>query len=91
MRVKDGEDYVLVGSMGGAPLNPVWVHNLRAIPMIEMRDLAVVQSMRTREVTDVTERARLWMLAVVAYPPYEEYQKKTSRQIPVFMAEPASK
>jgi deazaflavin-dependent oxidoreductase (nitroreductase family) len=88
MRVKDGHRYVLVGSVGGAPQNPVWVYNLRANPAVELRDLATVQPMRVREVTDETERARLWKLAVAAYPPYEEYQAKTTRKIPVFVAEP---
>jgi deazaflavin-dependent oxidoreductase (nitroreductase family) len=89
MRVKDGSSYILVGSVGGAPKNPVWVNNLRANPSVEIRDLTVVQPMRVREVTDPTERARVWKLAVAAFPPYEEYQAKTSRQIPVFVAEPA--
>ncbi len=87
MRVRDGASYVLVGSMGGAPTNPVWVHNLRANRDVEIRDHAVVQAMRVREVNDRAERARLWKLAVAAYPPYEDYQAKTTRQIPVFLAE----
>lgn len=86
MRVKDGDSYVLVASQGGAPEDPVWVHNLRVNPDIELRDLAVVTKMRAREVTDPAERARLWVLAVAAFPNYAEYQKKTSRQIPVFVA-----
>jgi F420H(2)-dependent quinone reductase len=89
MRVKDGSNYVLVGSMGGAPTNPVWVYNLRANPGVELRDHTQVQRMRVREVKDATERARLWKLAVAAFAPYEEYQGKTTRQIPVFVAEPA--
>jgi F420H(2)-dependent quinone reductase len=88
MRVKDGKNYVLVGSVGGAPQNPVWVYNLRANPNVELRDLTVAQSMRVREVSDDAERARLWKLAVAAYPPYEEYQAKTTRRIPLFVAEP---
>jgi len=88
MRVKDGDRYILVGSMGGAPSNPVWVYNLRANPAVEIRDLTAVRPMRVREVTDETERARLWTLAVAAFPPYEEYQAKTTRRIPVFVAEP---
>ena len=88
MRVKDGESYVLVGSQGGAPKHPEWVYNLRANPSVEIRDRAVVQPMHTREVEDDTERARLWALAVAAYPPYDEYQAKTTRKIPVFVAEP---
>jgi deazaflavin-dependent oxidoreductase (nitroreductase family) len=88
MRVKDGTRYILVGSMGGAPSNPVWVNNLRANPAVEIRDLTTVQPMRVREVTDEAERARLWKLAVAAFAPYEEYQAKTTRRIPVFVAEP---
>jgi len=88
MRVKDGENYVLVGSMGGAPTNPVWVYNLRTNPNVELRDLVTVQTMRVREVSDEAERARLWKLAVAAFPPYEEYQTKTTRLIPLFVAEP---
>jgi F420H(2)-dependent quinone reductase len=88
MRVKDGDNYVLVGSQGGAPANPVWVYNLRANPDVEIRDRTVVYAMRVREVEDDAERARLWKLAVAAFPPYAEYQTKTSRKIPVFLAEP---
>jgi deazaflavin-dependent oxidoreductase (nitroreductase family) len=87
MRVKDGANYVLVGSMGGAPKNPVWVYNLRANPAVEIRDLRVVQPMRVREVENEAERARLWALAVAAYPPYAEYQTRTTRRIPLFVAE----
>src|SRR4029453_16184209 len=57
MRVKDGARYVLVGSVGGAPSNPVWVYNLRANPSVEIRDHTDVQKMRFREVTDEAERA----------------------------------
>ena len=89
MRVADGASYVLVGSQGGAPKDPVWVYNLRAKPEVEIRDRTVVQAMKVREVTDPAERARLWKLAVAAYPPYAEYQAKTTRQIPLFVAEPA--
>src|SRR6266545_4339345 len=88
MKVKDGASYVLVGSVGGAPSNPVWVYNLRANPNVELRDHAEVQKMHVREVTDDAERARLWKLAVAAFPPYEEYQAKTTRRIPLFVAEP---
>ena len=89
MRVKDGANYVLVGSQGGAPTHPAWVHNLRVNPAVEIRDLTVVQPRRAREVADEAERARLWAAAVAAYPPYADYQVKTTRKIPVFVAEPA--
>jgi len=88
MRVKEGNNYILVGSQGGAPKDPAWVHNLRADPHIELRDETIVRSMLVREVNDMTERARLWTLAVAAYPPYAEYQARTKRQIPLFVAEP---
>jgi deazaflavin-dependent oxidoreductase (nitroreductase family) len=87
MRVERDGNYVLIGSMGGQPKNPVWVYNLRANPDVEIRDHTEVFDMRVREVTDAQERAELWAHAVAAYPPYEEYQAKTSRVIPVFIAE----
>ncbi len=89
MRVKDGNNYVLVGSRGGAPKNPVWVYNLRADGNVEIQDETEAYTMRVREVENEEERARLWDLAVAAYPPYEEYQTRTTRKIPVFVAEPA--
>ena len=64
------------------------MHNLRANPNIELRDETVVRPMRVREVTDANERARLWNLAVAAFPPYADYQTKTTRQIPLFLATP---
>ena len=88
MKVKDKESYVLVGSQGGAPNNPQWVKNLRSNDKVELRDATEVFQMRVREVSDDQERSRLWELAVKAFPPYEDYQKKTSRKIPVFLAEP---
>ncbi len=89
MRVKDGNNYVLIGSKGGAPENPVWVYNLRANPAVEIRDKTEVLKMRVREVVDDGERDRLWSISVEAFAPYEEYQNKTVRKIPVFIAEPA--
>src|SRR6266571_1039552 len=86
MRVKDGNSYVLVGSQGGAPTDPVWVHNLRVDPDVEIRDETVVRPMRVREVEDAAERSRLWKLAVAAYPPSAEYETRTTRRIAVFIA-----
>ena len=88
MRVKDGDGYVLVGSMGGAPKNPVWVYNLRTHPEVEIRDMTEVSTMRVTEVKEKAERARLWDLSVKAYPPYADYQQRTTRKIPVFIARP---
>ena len=89
MRVRDGDNYVLVASKGGAPKNPEWVYNLRADGDVEIRDETDVYTMRVREVEDPEERARLWELATAAFPPYEEYRNRTTRQIPVFLAEPS--
>ncbi len=88
MRVKVCDSYVLVGSYGGRPKDPVWVYNLRANPDVEIRDKTEVYKMRVREVEDEDERKRLWAAAAEAFPPYNDYQAKTSRKIPVFVAEP---
>ena len=88
MRVETTGSYVLIGSIGGQPKNPVWVYNIRANPDAQLRDKTEVFDMRIREVTDESERAKLWAIGVAAYPPYDEYQAKTSRVIPVFIAEP---
>ncbi len=89
MRVADGDNYVLVASRGGAPTHPVWYYNLKADPNVDIRDGVDVHSMKVREVEDSTERQRIWDIAVEAFPPYQEYQDKTDRSIPVFIAEPA--
>ncbi len=88
MRVADGNNYILVASQGGAPTHPKWYHNLKADPNVEIRDKTKVYAMRVREVVDSVERERLWNIAVKAYPPYQEYQNKTERIIPIFVAEP---
>jgi hypothetical protein len=57
---------------------------------VEIRDKTEVYEMRVREVEDSAERKRLWDIAVQAYPPYQDYQDKTDRVIPIFVAEPVS-
>ncbi|HEX2618802.1 MAG TPA: nitroreductase family deazaflavin-dependent oxidoreductase, partial [Phototrophicaceae bacterium] len=79
MRVVDGKNYILVASQGGAPTHPLWYHNLKADPNVEIRDETDVYAMRVREVVDPDERQRLWDIAVKAYPPYEAYQTRTDR------------
>jgi deazaflavin-dependent oxidoreductase (nitroreductase family) len=80
MRVEHDGDYALVASMGGAPKNPVWYYNLQANPdEVTIQDGAQPFAARVREVSG-DERA------VAAYPPYAEYQQRTERQIPVFIA-----
>ena len=87
MTVQDGSSYVLIASMGGAPRHPLWYHNLRLNPFVEIRDKTKTYNMKVREVVNPTERQRLWKIAVKAYPPYQDYQKRTERRIPVFIAE----
>ena len=90
MRAIDGPNYILVASTGGAPKHPVWYFNLMANTSVKIQDGPNVYDMKVREVTDSTERIRLWDIAVDAFPPYQEYQEKTERVIPVFLAEPVS-
>ncbi|MFM8322124.1 MAG: nitroreductase family deazaflavin-dependent oxidoreductase [Chloroflexota bacterium] len=88
MRVVDEQgSYILVASKGGAPDNPEWYYNLKADPNVEIRDRAEVSARRVREVVDPTERARVWEIAVKAFPAYADYQARAGRQIPLFLAE----
>ncbi|MCX4741635.1 nitroreductase family deazaflavin-dependent oxidoreductase [Streptomyces antibioticus] len=89
MRVEHDGEYALVASKGGAPEHPVWYHNVKADPHVELRDRTVKQDMTAREVTG-EEKARWWERAVAAFPPYADYQKKTDREIPVFVLTPAT-
>src|SRR6201992_318677 len=84
MRVEHEGEYAAVASMGGAPKNPVWYHNLKAEPLVELQDGPAKGDYTAREVRG-TERAQWWDRAVAAYPPYAEYQTKTEREIPVFV------
>ncbi len=86
MRVEDGGAYAIVASLGGAPKHPVWYHNVVADPHVELQDGTVTGDFQAREVTG-EEKAVWWELAVAAYPDYADYQKKTDRQIPVFVLE----
>jgi deazaflavin-dependent oxidoreductase (nitroreductase family) len=86
MRVEHDGEYALVASMGGAPTHPVWYYNLVADPeSIAIQDGPVVFDANVRELSG-DERAQWWERAVAAYPPYAEYQAKTERTIPVFLA-----
>ena len=77
-----------MASQGGAPEHPLWYHNLKADPNVEIRDKTDIYMMRVREIVDADERQRPWDIAVKAYPPYQAYQDKTERVIPIFLAEP---
>jgi deazaflavin-dependent oxidoreductase (nitroreductase family) len=86
MRVEHDGQYALVASMGGAPKHPVWYYNLTADPnAVMLQDGPEPFEVEVREL-DGDERAQWWDRAVAAYPPYAEYQQKTSRTIPVLLA-----
>jgi F420H(2)-dependent quinone reductase len=86
MRVEHDGEYALVASMGGAPTHPVWYYNLAANPdEVAIQDGAEPFPVRVREVSGA-ERDAWWTRAVAAYPPYAEYQQRTERVIPVFVA-----
>ncbi|MDQ0994499.1 nitroreductase family deazaflavin-dependent oxidoreductase [Streptomyces sp. V3I7] len=88
MRVEHDGRYAAVASLGGAPQHPVWYHNLKADPRLELQDGPVKRDMTAREIAG-PEKDEWWDRAVAAYPPYADYQKKTAREIPVFVLEPA--
>jgi F420H(2)-dependent quinone reductase len=87
MRVEHDGVYAIVASLGGAPKNPVWYHNLKKDPHVELQDGPAKRDYQAREVTG-DEKAVWWKRAVEAWPDYANYQKKTERQIPVFVLEP---
>ena len=88
MRVEHNGEYAAVASLGGAPKNPVWYNNLVKNPHIELQDGPHKGEYVAREVFG-DEKAIWWERAVAAYPDYADYQKKTDRQIPVFVLSPA--
>ena len=87
MRVEHDGRYALVASQGGAPDNPTWYYNLVNHPQVEIQDGPVRQDMTVR-ILDGEEKAVWWQRCVAAFPDYADYQEKTDRQIPVFVAEP---
>jgi F420H(2)-dependent quinone reductase len=87
MRVEHDGKYAAIASYGGAPKHPVWYYNLVANPQVELQDGPKRIEMVAREVSGA-ERDEWWERSVAAFPPYAEYQTKTTRQIPVFVLEP---
>lgn len=84
MRVEHEGTYAVVASLGGAPRNPAWYHNLTKNPHVELQDGATKRDYLAREVTG-EEKALWWEHAVETWPDYATYQTKTTRQIPVFV------
>jgi deazaflavin-dependent oxidoreductase (nitroreductase family) len=89
MRVEKDGVYAAVASLGGAPKNPVWYYNLKADPKLTLQDGETAKDFVAREI-EGAEYDEWWVRAVAAYPPYEEYQTKTDRKIPLFVLEPAA-
>ena len=87
MRVEHDGEYAIVASLGGAPKHPVWYHNVKAHPRVELQDGTVTKDYEAREVFG-DEKAAWWERAVATWPDYAEYQQKTDRQIPVFVLSP---
>ncbi|MDZ4265374.1 MAG: nitroreductase family deazaflavin-dependent oxidoreductase [Mycobacterium sp.] len=87
MRVEHDGEYAVVASLGGAPKNPVWYYNIKANPRVELQDGPDSGDYEAREVFG-EERALWWERAVATWPDYDDYQRKTDRQIPVFVLTP---
>ena len=87
MRVEHDGTYAAVASLGGSPRNPAWYYNLRKNPHVELQDGAVKRDYLAHEATG-DEKALWWERAVAAFREYAGYQKRTKRQIPVFVLEP---
>ncbi len=87
MRVEYDGEYALVASMGGAPRNPAWYHNLVAEPLVMIQDGPEPHDFVTH-IAEGDERSRWWQRAVDVFAPYADYEKKTDRIIPVFVASP---
>mgnify|MGYP001554149282 CR=1 FL=1 len=87
MRVEHNGEYAIIASKGGDPSHPGWYHNLVADSHVMIQDGPAPKDYRV-DLVDGDERAEWWERSVAAYPPYEEYQEKTDRTIPVFVARP---
>ncbi|WP_018155943.1 nitroreductase family deazaflavin-dependent oxidoreductase [Demetria terragena] len=88
MRVEHEGVYALVASKGGAPEHPAWYHNVQAHPEVDVLDGDQVVTGTARQISGA-ERDEWWARAVEAFPQYAEYEKKTDREIPVLLVEPA--
>jgi deazaflavin-dependent oxidoreductase (nitroreductase family) len=86
MYVPHGDGFLLVASQGGAPKHPVWYHNLVAYPDVRITFGGQTKPMKARRVSD-EEKAQLWPVCCEYYPPYQDYQDRTGRNIPVFLCE----
>ena len=85
--LEDGENLVVVASVGGAPRHPDWYWNLKANPEARVQMQERTLRVRAQE-AEGDEKHRLWRRVVEMYPPYEDYQRRTEREIPVFVLRP---
>jgi deazaflavin-dependent oxidoreductase (nitroreductase family) len=87
MRVRDGDRYAVVASLGGAPQHPVWYLNLLADPQVSLQDGPELRDYTARTVSG-DEKAEWWAKATAVWPDYDSYQASTDREIPVVVLEP---
>jgi deazaflavin-dependent oxidoreductase (nitroreductase family) len=87
MRVEHDGHYAVVASLGGAPKHPVWYHNIVSHPRVELQDGPETGEYEARELSG-DEKATWWERAVAVWPDYADYQRKTDREIPVFVLTP---
>jgi deazaflavin-dependent oxidoreductase (nitroreductase family) len=88
MYTAHGDNVLIVASLGGAPQHPLWYHNIMAHPAITIQDGSRVRAMRARQAS-AAEKAELWPICVASYPEFADYQRRTTRDIPVLICEPA--
>lgn len=87
MRAEENGEYAVIGSMGGAPTAPQWVHNLRAFGEAKLQDGPVLKDYTVRQV-EGEEKAHWWGVATAVWPSFDDYQASTERVIPVFVLTP---
>jgi F420H(2)-dependent quinone reductase len=86
--IPDGEDVAVIASKGGFPKNPAWFYNLKAHPDTTAQIGSERRAVHARVVTDPEERKRIWAKALRMYRPYEDYEARAGREIPIVVLEP---
>jgi len=89
MRVRDGDRYAVVASLGGAPKNPVWYHNIVADPHVSLQDGAELKDYVAHQATG-EEKKEWWAKATEVWPDYDQYQARTDREIPLIVLDPVT-
>ena len=86
--IPDGENVAVIASKGGFPKNPAWFYNLKAHPDTTAQIGSERRAVHARVVTDPEERKRIWANALRMYRPYEDYEARAGREIPIVVLEP---